>query len=412
MKSLYLVSLLFSLLVSSAANSQSSETENLLTGTWSGSYTACTPGVDCWAGTSGGSVPNYGGGTFYWGWGGGVVRQTIAINQALQEAGIQVNGYRYSWTIKNGNANLFGDQPGTDPFYITVSIYKADSSLYKQYTYNYSGSYDWTTFSGSTYFGDPFLEPAFFGNLVVSAFGDDTGNWAGYYGPEFATGASSLNLIYSANLCYTDPLADPSCPGYAEAFAEQLFTTQCTANPLYDMSCPGYQDAYFNSMCNADPQYSPLCPNYTPQQESSTTVVVAALPVQNTIPDPIVIIEATVEESTDNESEMTEELDEEEGSDSKREKVKELVKDKLKSLAEDLAAAADVEAQMALQAQILALMSYVPGFSAYNAIVPDGLLYVSENPYEDLYVPDSRQGLRNGLAQELKHREMVQSQYN
>jgi len=177
------------------------------------------------------------------------------------------------------------------------------------------------------------------------------------------------------------------------------------------MSCPGYQDAYFNSMCNADPQYSPLCPNYTPQQESSTTVVVAALPVQNTMPDPIVVIEATVEESTDNESEMTEELDEE-GNDSKREKVKELVKDKLKSLAEDLAAAADAEAQMALQAQILALMSYVPGFSAYNATVPDGLLYVSENPYEDLYVPDSRQGLRNGLAQELKHREMVQSQYN
>ena len=48
---------------------------------------------------------------------------TIAINQALQASGIQVDGFEYEWVYKNGNANWFsGQQPVVqyDPFEIEV----------------------------------------------------------------------------------------------------------------------------------------------------------------------------------------------------------------------------------------------------------------------------------------------------
>ena len=47
-----------------------------------------------------------------------VISTTIAINQALQQAGIQVNGFLMSGEYKNGNANIFAQQPGIDDFVI------------------------------------------------------------------------------------------------------------------------------------------------------------------------------------------------------------------------------------------------------------------------------------------------------
>ena len=49
--------------------------------------------------------------TFNWGCNATILSTTIAINQALQVAGIQVNGFEYEWKVKNGNANIFTQQP-------------------------------------------------------------------------------------------------------------------------------------------------------------------------------------------------------------------------------------------------------------------------------------------------------------
>ena len=51
----------------------------------------------------------------------------------------------------------------------------------------------------------------------VGAEADDVGHWAGHWGPEFDTSASSITLTYSSNPCYENALYDPSCTGYAEA---------------------------------------------------------------------------------------------------------------------------------------------------------------------------------------------------
>jgi len=68
---------------------------------------------------------------------------------------------------------------------------------------------------------------------------------------------------YALNgMCESDPLYDPNCPGYAEAYAEQQFEQNCMADPLYDPSCPGYEDAYYNEQCSIDPLYDSGCSGY------------------------------------------------------------------------------------------------------------------------------------------------------
>ena len=227
---------------------------------WSGTY-----GTGYWGGSQQSGPPcsdpnklpsNTG---FIWGCNATILSTTIAINQALQVAGVQVNGFEYEWRVKNGNANIFGQQPGIDDFFIEVDIYDAQGNLYATYQYDYSHSHNWTTHSGQELFQTPFLPPSYFDRVEISAQGQDVGNWQGWYGPEFNVDQSSFSVIFSANPCYQNPLYDPQCQGYANA----LFLQQCTTNPLFDPTCPGYATAYLNQQCSANPLYDPACPGYT-----------------------------------------------------------------------------------------------------------------------------------------------------
>ena len=225
-------------------------TGNFNTGWWGGSQQAGPPCND----------PNLlpSTTTFNWGCNATVLSTTIAINQALQAAGVQVNGFEYEWRVKNGNANIFAQQPGIDDFFIEVEIYDAQGNVYATYQYDYSYSHNWTTHSGQELFTDPFLPPSYFGSVEISAQGQDVGNWQGWYGPEFNVQQSSFSVIFSANPCHNNPLYDPQCQGYANA----LFNQQCTQNPLYDPTCPGYAAAYLTQQCSANPLYDPACPGY------------------------------------------------------------------------------------------------------------------------------------------------------
>ena len=221
---------------------------------WIGSY-----GTGWWAG-SGGPTPNRlpADSGFVWSYFNNTISTTIAINTALQQAGLQVEGYSYVWKVKNGNANVFTQQPGIDDFVITVDVYDSSGNIYQTYQYDYSYSHNWTAHTGTETFPDNFLYPNLFGSMVISAQGQDTGYWSGHYGPEFNVADSSITLQYSSNPCYNNELYDPACPGYAAAYYNQ----QCTANPLYDPGCPGYTQAYFTQQCNANPWYDPSCSNY------------------------------------------------------------------------------------------------------------------------------------------------------
>jgi hypothetical protein len=182
--------------------------------------------------------------------------QTYAVNQALSGTGIQIQGYEYSWTIKNANAGGNQNQP-YDPLNINVSLYNSTNTQVlesKNYDYSYRIN-DWTRFSGKEEYQNRYSLAAV-GNLTLSITSQDVGYWAGYYGPEI--NYVSLRLRYSVDICAASPLSSPECPGYAEAYRQQ----QCSANSLFDSSCPGYAEAYFQLQCSNNPLYNPACPGY------------------------------------------------------------------------------------------------------------------------------------------------------
>ena len=428
---------------------------------WTGQY-----GTGYWGGISGGPNPNRipNGDGFVWSYGQTALGTSIAINTALQNAGVQVDGFTYKWKVKNGNANQFTNQPGIDPFDITVDILKADGSLYKSYNYDYGYSHNWTEHTGTELFPDNFLPPSFFGNIDITATGQDSGNWAGWYGPEFNPSQSEFNLIYSTNPCYNNSLHDPNCIGYAEAYAQQLYDQQCQASALYDTGCPGYAAAYFTQQCTMDPLYNTSCPEYAntilaiteedhhTEDLNEPDIIVSAENI--TVPEitgdatvdsilgdlneiPISITELDVSsaptEIIENEITETEEFTADETvteainikseekavknpfeknrkPDEKRKKIKKLVAAKTSSLAEKMSTAANIEAQKAVQAQVLALLNFVPGFNQYGTKLTGGF-YPDAQGYNSDQLPENQRGLRNGLAQQILHRKMVDMQW-
>jgi hypothetical protein len=237
------------------------ETSNLLNPSdIEGIYNNCTPGVNCWSGYSGGNIPNWSGSTAYWGYGGGILKWQIALEQALRNAGINLDGYKYSWRLKNFDTNS-EQNDGDDYMRISVRLYDANGNEVWGKQHNYDGHYLWSYFTGTELFNKQ-IPGSTVDKIIIRAEGDDPGFWAGYYGPEFDVGNSSFQLIYSVDQCFSNPLHDPSCPGYAEAYAQQQYDLNCAANPLYDSGCPGYQTAYYNQQCSIDPLYDSGCPGY------------------------------------------------------------------------------------------------------------------------------------------------------
>lgn len=208
----------------------------------------------------GGPVPNCGAGIINWSYGGYWVYRRHAIEQALKQAGVNVDGYTWKFRIKNLNGDR-ADQAGTDALDIRMFIWDQSGNIVHQKQWYYNTKFNWTTFSGTELFANPLLGE----NLKdwqLQMFGRDSGYWSGYYGPEMDIGSSEINMIYSSNPCAIDPLMHPDCPGYVDAYANYLYDQNCIANPLYDSGCPGYQQAYYDQQCNANPLYDTGCPNY------------------------------------------------------------------------------------------------------------------------------------------------------
>jgi hypothetical protein len=98
------------------------------------------------------------------------------------------------------------------------------------------------------------------GDVRFRITGYDKGNWDGYYGP--VINRLQTWFTYRANPCDDTALYDPSCPGYATAYAAWEYDQNCSANALYDPGCPGYSTAYYNQQCSADPLYDSGCDGY------------------------------------------------------------------------------------------------------------------------------------------------------
>jgi len=97
---------------------------------------------------------------------------------------------------------------------------------------------------------------------------------------------------------------------------------------------------------------------------------------------------------------------------SKREKIKEIAKKKAIELAERMSEAATFEAQQAVQLQVLKMIGFNPDFSAYQNVQMNQIDFYADTQLPDTKIPNSKFGLRNGLAQQLLWDKMVDEQYN
>lgn len=237
-----LVPLVFFFFCFNLANAE--ETGNILGNTqndWNGNVTTCYSS-GCWGGTSGGSSPSFSSdGTIRFGYVGATLSQNIAIQNVLEaNTGISLEGYRWSWELKNADANYESTNGarGQDPLVVTVTVYDNNNQVVDERTFDYSYHVNtWTYFSGVEWFKDSYLADDL-NSVQLDVYGKDAGFWAGWYGPEFR--GYDIRLIYSVDACISDPLSNTDCPGYAEAYLNMM----CTADALYDSTCPGYAEAY------------------------------------------------------------------------------------------------------------------------------------------------------------------------
>ena len=250
--------------------------------TYTQSQELLNPTVNAWMGTvqgqnggfSGGTTPAFNAttNTIIFGYTTASATQTIGINSALAAAGtgLKIGGYSYSWNINN---DISTGQYGT--LSSTITLKDASGSTLQSYGANYPQmpNAGFITYSGTQWFPQDY-SLASVSNLEVKFTGKDAKFWAGYYGPQVRN--PSLKLEYTVDLCASNPLSDPSCPGYAAAYQTQqctlnpLFdpscpnytTAQCNINPLFSQACSGYQAAYLSQQCSLTPLYDSSCPGY------------------------------------------------------------------------------------------------------------------------------------------------------
>lgn len=315
--------------------------------------------------------------TLQWGACSDTFAMTMAINEVLSDAGtgISLDKIHYRWKWINGCFNitkangeqvwcstdienrLDGNMKPTgeyadqfDALNIVIEITDSNGTIIETKTYDYDTWYHWSEsnshstnettdgegavwqitedhielFNHITGTGTIYT-PNQLGNISFVANAQDNGQWEGYYGPVARDG--EMWFTYRNNPCDLDTLYNPSCSGYAEAYAAHLYDQSCIAdslfdigcpnyatayqdqqckiNPLYNVQCPNYQTAYFNQQCDLDPQYDIGCPNYSVPTVAEEIVVTD--PVAEII-NPNITITETIPEIVMPEINITEEI--------------------------------------------------------------------------------------------------------
>jgi len=251
-----LVSLL--LFLSSVVLAQSQTTGNLIYSTtnpapqgtnysWSGFVVTNSGG----GGIQGGHVPGYNPalGQFMFGYTPGTIGYTLALNTALAGTGIQVSGIQYGF-------QYFNQDFSRGSLSTTVTMLNKQGDALQTYYHALGNTTEgWTNFDQNKTFASAY-SLSNLGNVTMTFTGQDDRFWAGYYGPQFRN--QYLRLTYDTDICASNPLSSPDCPGYAQALLDQ----QCLANPLSSAQCPGYAAAYLTQQCSINPLYNAQCPNY------------------------------------------------------------------------------------------------------------------------------------------------------
>jgi len=140
------------------------------------------------------------------------LNQVVNINKALESAGngVQLSGFNFSFTAKNGNG---WDDARQDYLAAYVKLYSAGGGLAANYDYSAQTNrkYNWSNFSFNETFANP-VAASQYSNAQVGFVGRDNNFWAGNYGPEIF--GVSFSLKYRVDPCATNPAYSPSCSGF------------------------------------------------------------------------------------------------------------------------------------------------------------------------------------------------------
>lgn len=274
--------------------------------------------------------------------------------------------------------------------------------------------------------------------------------------PLYDTGCPGYQQAYYDQQCSLDPLYDSGCTGYQQAF----LNLQCSLNPLYDSQCPGYASAYFSQQCNLDGLYDQQCPNYAEAyaknsllSQSTTSVPASKEPevaissdgkvstsvklveddnvnkvltetATSASPSPTSTVQLAPQGGTNantktEPSQSTAKAETKPATSSVQNRrqqaaarAQQQAQQQAKESLEQAANATSMEAQVAAQANVVAAMGFVPGFSAYqNVVVPDTLSRELSRQYNKPVIDNVRAQRRLSGASERLHQEMVDEQY-
>ena len=276
-----------------------------------------------------------------------------------------------------------------------------------------------------------------------------------------------VEITSGESICSVVPDSHISCLYYPEEYANNVYNQQCELDPLYDYGCDGFSDAYIDEYVEEEPEVweeeqveqvfvieePPVFEiiNIEPLEDYTLTATTLeeALPEMQDLfeelsqEELIEEIEAELEEFLEPEEEELDEQEQEEEpvqeeqtteepqqeeivevtaveepvlvekkkEQSKKEKMREIISNKLKNLATEMGKAVSLEEQQKLQSLVLALLNYNAGFSNYNYSLVDGVFYEDRGIYRDKDIPDNKRGLRNGLANEILHKKLMDLQW-
>lgn len=259
------------------------------------------PFGNCPAGTSAAYVYSNGS-TVRWGECQNTFAISYAINQALEGTGVSIDKVHYQWkyihcfntpgnfcsaNISNRANTTTGeitDDTYWDELVVVVEVTDSSGNVVETKTWTMDTWYQWNQSNshstnevseGTTVWQihednieiynhidkvGTIRTPNSVGDVRFRINGYDKGNWDGYYGPIVKD--IKTWFTYRANPCNDTALYDPSCPGYAAAYATYQYEQNCAADALYDTGCPGYATAYFNQQCSLDATHDAACPGY------------------------------------------------------------------------------------------------------------------------------------------------------
>jgi len=279
--------------------------------------------------------------------------------------------------------------------------------------------------------------------------------------------ADPVEIASGESICNVVPDSHISCLYYPEVYADNVYNQQCELDPLYDYGCDGFSDAYIEEYVEEEvevweeelveqvfvieepPVFEVI--NIEPLEDYTLTAatIEEALPEMEDLFEEIAQeelieeIEAELEEFLEPEEEELDEQEQEEEpvqeeqateepqqeeivevavvekpvlvekkkENSKKKKMREIISNKLKNLATEMGKAVSLEEQQKLQSLVLALLNYNAGFSNYSYSLVDGVFYEDRGIYLDKDIPDNKRGLRNGLANEILHKKLMDLQW-